>query len=215
MARYPSRVRGLNERQIVEAALELLDRDGLAGVTTRRVAEKLGVKSASLYWHVKNRERLLDLLSDRIVADARWPRPSAGWRETVRGLMREYLRCLLAHREAARVTAGRPPAGPNRLRGAELLLTSLLRAGLTERAAIDAGLVLTTYVVGFALEQQASEAAGRQVSILDAEFRAAYPTLAQLADKVRPGSTWNRFGAGLDLILNGVERQIRRRKTDC
>lgn len=197
-------MRGLDQDRIVEAALELLDRDGLVGVTTRRLAERLGVRSPSLYWHIRDREQLLGLLSDRIVADARWPEPSSGWRATAEGLMREYLRCLLAHRDAARVVAGRPPMGPNRLRGAEMLLRALLSAGLGEREAIDAGLVLTTYVVGFALEQQAAElsAAGNMQTDPD-----RYPTLARLSKAV-PAAGWARFEEGLRLILDGVQSRL-------
>jgi len=197
-------VRGLDQDRIVEAALELLDRDGLVGVTTRRLAERLGVRSPSLYWHIRDREQLLGLLSDRIVADARWPEPSSGWRATAEGLMREYLRCLLAHRDAARVVAGRPPMGPNRLRGAEMLLRALLSAGLGEPEAIDAGLVLTTYVVGFALEQQAAElsAAGNMQTDPD-----RYPTLARLSKAV-PAAGWARFEEGLRLILDGVQSRL-------
>lgn len=197
-------MRGLDQDRIVEAALELLDRDGLVGVTTRRLAERLGVRSPSLYWHIRDREQLLGLLSDRIVADARWPEPSSGWRATAEGLMREYLRCLLAHRDAARVVAGRPPMGPNRLRGAEMLLRALLSAGLREPEAIDAGLVLTTYVVGFALEQQAAElsAAGNMQTDPD-----RYPTLARLSKAV-PAAGWARFEEGLRLILDGVQSRL-------
>jgi len=196
-------VRGLDQDRIVDAALELLDQDGLAGVTTRRLADRLGVKSPSLYWHIRDRERLLDLLSDRIVADAKWPDPSSGWRETAEALMGEHLRCLLAHRDAARVVAGRPPIGPNRLRGAEMLLHALLSAGLAEVEAIDAGLVLTTYVVGFALEQQAAEPSP-SIEALDPN---RYPTLARLS-KALPTAGWARFDEGLRVILDGVEKRL-------
>lgn len=195
---------GLDRERIVEAALELLDRDGLAGVTTRRLAQRLGVKSPSLYWHLRDREELLGLLSDRIVADARWPEPSAGWRATAEGLMREYLRCLLAHRDAARVVAGRPPMGPNRLRGAEMLLSALLSAGLGEPEAIDAGLVLTTYVVGFALEQQAAEPPATSDVQADPD---RYPTLVRLSKAV-PVAGWARFEEGLRLILDGAQSRL-------
>jgi len=201
-------MRRLDRSQIVEAALELLDAQGLSGLTTRKVAERLGVKSASLYWHIRDREELLDLLSDRIVADARWPAASSGWREKVEGLMHEYLRCLLAHRDAARVAAGRPPAGPNRLRGAEMLLGALLDAGLSELESIDAGLVLTTYVVGFALEHQAAATASVGAPRLDDDFLEAYPTLGRLAE-VRPVTGSDRFGEGLQLILEGIGARIR------
>lgn len=200
----------LGQSQIVEAALELLDRDGLAGVTTRRLAATLGIKSASLYWHVRDREELLDLLSDRIVADAHWPAQTSGWRTRVEGLMTEYVRCLLAHRDAARVTAGRSPKGPNRLRVAEMLLSALLAAGLTDVDAIDAALVLTTYVVGFALEHQAAEAASRPVGSIDDAFSETYPTLSRLAYQMVPGTGPGRFHEGLKLVLDGVQASAKR-----
>lgn len=197
-------MRGLDQDQIVEAALELLDDHGLAGVTTRRVAERLGVKSASLYWHIRDREQLLGLLSDRIVADARWPEPSGNWRVTTEALMSEYLRCLLEHRDAARVVAGRPPLGPNRLRGAEMLLGALLSVGMSDAEAIDAGLVLTTYVVGFALERQAAEGSSPSDAVADPD---RYPTLARLSRAV-PASGWARFEEGLSLILDGLASRL-------
>lgn len=199
-------MRGLDRSQIVEAALELLDRDGLAGVTTRRIAERLGVKSASLYWHIKDRDELIGLLSDRVVADARWPEPGAGWRETAEGLMSEYLRCLLAHRDAARVVAGRPPLGPNRLRGAEMLLKALLAGGLSTLESYDAALVLTTYVVGFALEQQASDESSPSFTPVTLPVD-QYPTLAAMSElALRPGA--DRFGEGLRLLLDGIGTRL-------
>jgi len=94
--------------------------------------------------------------------------------------------------------------GPNRLRGAEMLLRALLSAGLGELEAIDAGLVLTTYVVGFALEQQAAElsAAGNMQTDPD-----RYPTLARLSKAV-PAAGWARFEEGLRLILDGVQSRL-------
>jgi TetR/AcrR family transcriptional regulator, tetracycline repressor protein len=202
-------VRGLDRDAIVEVALQLLDRDGLAGVTTRRLAERLGVKSPSLYWHIQDRDELLGLLSDRIVGDARWPESSEDWRGTAKALMSEYLRCLLSHRDAARVVAGRPPLGPNRLRGAEMLLRELLTAGLSETEAIDAGLVLTTYVVGFALERQAAQDSGQTI-VAEADPN-LYPTLTRLSRSV-PTSGWARFEEGLGLILDGLEVRLGRAK---
>jgi TetR/AcrR family tetracycline transcriptional repressor len=195
----------IDREQIVEAALQLLDEHGLAGVTTRKIADRLGVKSASLYWHVRNRDELLDLLADRVVADARWPEPSLSWRTQVESLMGEYLRCLLAHRDAAQLSAGRPPRGPRRLRGAETMLSALLAAGLSAQQAIDATLVLTTYVVGFALEHDA--AAAQPSGAASGAPRDHYPTLERLAPLLQPPGPVNRFEAGLAVILDGIEAQ--------
>jgi AcrR family transcriptional regulator len=198
------RVAGINREQIVEAALELLDEQGLTGVTTRKIAARLGVKSASLYWHLRSRDELLDLLADRIVADAHWPESAQPWRTVVEELMREYLRCLLAHRDAARVAAGRPPSGPYRLRGAETMLSALIAGGLGEQSAVDAALVLTTYVVGFALEHDAAAARPNDAASasLQSSLSDQYPTLGRLAALTEPA---DRFEQGLALILDGIE----------
>lgn len=99
--------------------------------------------------------------------------------------------------------------GPNRLGGAEMLLRGLLSAGLSEREAIDAGLVLTTYVVGFALEQQAAEQAPSGGHEADPD---RYPTLARLSSAV-PIAGWARFEEGLSLILDGVASRLASQRT--
>jgi len=131
-----------------------------------------------------------------------------GWAGALSGLAYrdEYLRCRLAHRDAARLSAGRPPTGPLRLRGAETLLTALLRSGLSADEAVDTGLVLTTYVVGFALEVQAAEATGSRPR--EAPSPEEFPTLTRLANLVKPGAPSRRFGHSLSLVLDGVEARI-------
>ena len=200
----------LDRTRIVEAALELLDRQGLAGVTTRKVAERLGVKSSSLYWHFRDREELLDVLADRIVADAHWPDPTLGWREQAEALMVEYLRCLMAHRDAARLSAGRAPAGPHRLRGAETMLTALVAGGLSDQDAVSATLVLTTYVVGFALELEGAIGTGSTASHGTSAGTPTrqYPTLSRMADLVYPDGPAYRFTHGLAFVLDGIAARI-------
>ena len=63
----------LDRSQIVQAALDLLDAVGFDGLTMRSLAKKLGVKAASLYWHVHDKQDLLSLLADEICASMREP----------------------------------------------------------------------------------------------------------------------------------------------
>jgi len=137
------RVRGrghsvIDRAVVVEAALGLLDDVGVEGLSMRRLAERLGVKAASLYWHVKNKEELLGLLADEICAGVREPDPDLPWRERAEALARENRRVLLLHRDAARILAGTVPEGPNRLRLAETMLGTLLEAGFSRRDAVRA-----------------------------------------------------------------------------
>src|SRR5947207_1084552 len=124
--------RPLDRPQIVHAALALLDEVGLDGLTMRHLAERLGIKAASLYRHVRDKEELLVLLADEISGET----PTVGegppgqeWQERLVDLARRYRHVLLAHRDAARLLANTRPAGPRRLRHIEAILGVLLAAG--------------------------------------------------------------------------------------
>ena len=74
-----SRQRPLTRDDVVRAGLETLDEVGLEGLTTRRVAQRLGVKSPSLYWHVRDKDELLSLIADAICAEIEPPREDQPW----------------------------------------------------------------------------------------------------------------------------------------
>ena len=69
----------LDRNRIVGAAVALLDEVGLAGLSTRRLATALGVQSATLYWHVRNKDELLDLVAEALCADAFTIDPALPW----------------------------------------------------------------------------------------------------------------------------------------
>ena len=77
--------RGLTRERLVEAALRLVNEEGLDGLSMRALAEKLDVKAASLYWHVRDRRELLELLAEGILQGIRRPRRGGGWRVSRRG----------------------------------------------------------------------------------------------------------------------------------
>src|SRR4051812_49645631 len=81
--------RPLTRDAIVEAALALLERDGLQGLSMRRLAQELGTGAASLYWHVGDKEELLSLMLDRIVGEAEVIEPDPeNWQEQVKEMLR-------------------------------------------------------------------------------------------------------------------------------
>src|SRR4029450_13359083 len=98
---------------IVEAALGLLEREGLQGVSMRKLAQELGTGAASLYWHVGDKEELLSLLLDRIVGESELPEPDPEhWQEQVKEMGRATRRLMKSHRDAAQLSMGRIPSGP-------------------------------------------------------------------------------------------------------
>src|SRR5215472_14591008 len=131
---------GLTREQVVRAALDLLDEVGLGGLSMRGLADRLGVKAASLYWHLRDKEQLLGLLSEAILEEV--PEPAEGaWRPLLEAFARDFRRVLLGHRDAARVVAGFQ-SGPAALRRYERLVAGLLAAGFTASDAADAAILL-------------------------------------------------------------------------
>ena len=109
--RARARAPPLTREQIVDAALVLLERDGLQGLSMRRLAQELGSGAASLYWHVGDKEELLSLLLDRIVGEARSPSPT---RRTGRSTVKEFARAtrrLLERAPRRRAALARPRPG--------------------------------------------------------------------------------------------------------
>src|SRR5215831_16089586 len=145
--------RTLDQAQVVRAALALLDEVGLDALTMRRLAERLNVKAASLYRHVKNKEELLALLGDEMTAEIPLPRGTGTWQERLAESAWNVRRGLLAHRDAARVLASTPPAGPRRLRHVEALLRILRAAGLKEQDAARAAYHFNNLVTEFAADE--------------------------------------------------------------
>ncbi|MEZ0448881.1 TetR/AcrR family transcriptional regulator C-terminal domain-containing protein [Cellulomonas sp. ICMP 17802] len=184
----------LDREQVVAEAVALLDADGLDGVTTRRLATRLGVQSPSLYWHVPNKAALVTAIADAILADLvrelSPPTPDEAWPDWLTGLARGLRRALLAHPDGARVvSAAQLSASMNAV--SELAMSALVAAGVPLRQARVITLATERFTVGYVLEEQAprpDETALRGWDL--AEFTAAHPTLiAGITDYFQDGRT--------------------------
>ncbi|MFI9569639.1 TetR/AcrR family transcriptional regulator [Streptomyces rishiriensis] len=207
---------GLTRQTLVAAALRVLEREGIAGLSMRKVGAELGVKAASLYWHVRNKEQLLDLLTDELMADAEPPPRQGDWREQLREYSLRYRRHLLAKRDAARVVAGRLALGPNLLRLMEEQLDRLREAGFSDADAAMANYLLGAFVQGFVLQEQApisasetegasrSEVAQMAAGRLRGLPEATFPNLVALAGDLTAPSMEDRFAFGLERLLDGL-----------
>jgi AcrR family transcriptional regulator len=149
--------KGITREKVVEAALELLDEKGIDGVTVRALAERLDVRAPALYWHLRNKQELLDEMGTTVlrrIADA-LPASGSDWREDLatyaRVLRNEYLR----HRDGARTFSGTRVSDPEVVvRIKEPLYRSWTEAGFTLQEADDALDVVVAFVVGFVIEEQ-------------------------------------------------------------
>jgi TetR/AcrR family tetracycline transcriptional repressor len=99
--------------QVINAALALLDEVGLEAITTRKLAQKLGVESATLYWHFRNKASLLEEMAATVLArhhSLPLAEDTAEWADWLANNARSFRRALLAHRDGALLHAGTTPA---------------------------------------------------------------------------------------------------------
>lgn len=203
----------VDRQRIVEAALELLNELGIDGLSTRALADRLGVRQPALYWHFKNRRALLDALNTEILARGHTrsaPAPGEDWRDFLRANARSFRGALLAYRDGARVHAG-TEADPQDLDDVEAQLAFLVAAGFPVTRAMETLVAVSRYVVGCVLEEQAEpldEAAVIEAEKLDTAAE-AYPLLAQALGYYRDGGYDAMFEAGLELLVLGAERRLR------
>jgi AcrR family transcriptional regulator len=200
--------------QVVRRGLELLNEGGFDGLTMRRLAEKLGIKAASLYNHVKDKDELLALMANAICAEIPDLDHSKPWREQAEAMALQVRTVLLAHRDGARVLAATPPVGAHRLRLIEQLLHALVGAGLSRARVVDAAFVMNSYVVGFVLDETLGYPTDTAlVKRMREEGRRwfkslpkhQYPTLVALADELVDAPADRRFKLGLRALLDGLQ----------
>jgi TetR/AcrR family tetracycline transcriptional repressor len=142
---------------VVRAALELLDKVGLDGLTTRRLAEELGVQGPALYWHFKNKQELIDEMARALIAEAHGPMEQGeDWAAWLVRTGRRLRHTLLSHRDGARLLAGyRPSTAHGRLDPA-VIFKPLIDAGFAMPDALWAMLAVTRFSFGWAMDEQAA-----------------------------------------------------------
>ncbi|MGN6605552.1 MAG: TetR/AcrR family transcriptional regulator [Jatrophihabitans sp.] len=203
--RPPARTdRGVLSRdEVIAEATRLLQRDGLAAVSIRSVATRLGVTPMALYRHVANKDDLLDEVVDRLFAD-RW-RPAVDdrdWRRWITEAADRFRGFLVEQPAALHVYLRHPVVAPVAAERMDACLDVLTRGLGARPAARRAYAALQTYTIGFAALEANREAAGAA----PAAGRARVPTAAEerrrreLASYSSPA----QFRAGLAALLRGV-----------
>ena len=205
--------RPLTRDAIVDAALVLLEREGIDGLSMRKLAQELDAGAASLYWHVGDKEELLSLLLDRIVGEQKIPDPDPEhWQDQVREMAREARELFRSHRDSARLSMGRIPTGPNSLPVMERTLAVLAAAALPPRVIAYAADLFALYVGAFAYEE--SIAREGDPAQFDEYLRSlppeAFPVITSLAADLTMGDADERFEFGVELLLAGLEALAQR-----
>ncbi|SHN12083.1 TetR/AcrR family transcriptional regulator [Actinacidiphila paucisporea] len=197
----------LSRDRIVTAALALIDGEGLAALSTRRLAAELGVSGPSLYNHFATKEAILDAVADAVVdqVDLSMFGGDRDWRQALLDWGRSYRAALTEHPNIVPFLATGPGLRPAGLRMADAVFGGMVEAGWPPAQATHIGALMRYFVTGSAL----GSFAGGFVGDADAYDPADYPHLGQahLLARNRERIDEGAFETGLRALLDGLALQ--------
>jgi AcrR family transcriptional regulator len=204
----------LTRERVLDAAMAIADREGLDALTMRRLADALGAGAMSVYHHVPSKDAILDGILERVVWEMELPAGSH-WRPALKRAAMSAHEALGRHPWAAAALLGGERTSPARLRHTDAILGCLRNAGFSDVETDLAYHVLDSHVMGFSLWLAGISAGLQRLGPLRNAFDLFDPAeLPHLAEHVgvhlreQPADQPGAFEYGLDLILDGLERQL-------
>jgi AcrR family transcriptional regulator len=217
-ARQPSSRAPLTRQAIVDAALHVLDAEGVDGLSMRRVGEELGAGAASIYWHVRNKDELLQLVFERVMEEAELPPPDPSrWQEQLGALAVQMRAILNRHRDVARISLGRVPTGPTVAVFTEWMFTLLKPVGIPDKVIAYLGDLFGLYVGAFAFEESLGAGSFDTQGLPPEQFldmvkdymrslpEDRFPYTRQAADLIFASDRDDRYAFGVDLLIRGLQ----------
>ena len=218
------RRRPLSLDSIVDVALRIVDEEGTEAVSMRRVAAEFDTGPASLYAYVANKEELLRCVLERIIEEIVVPEGDT-WQEVVRGFAFQTRRIFQRHGDAARLSFAHIPSGNAMLEGTERVLGAMIEGGVPDKVAAWSLDILALYVAadafeGWLMQQRFDDGSGRDPEEVSAEFvdevhatfaampADRFPYLARTTGVMMAGSSDERFGFGIDMLIAGFAAQV-------
>ncbi|MEU5956077.1 TetR/AcrR family transcriptional regulator [Streptomyces sp. NPDC047525] len=221
---------GLDRDRITEVTVRLLDEEGLAKFSMRRLAAELNVTAMSVYWYVDTKDDLLELALDAAAGEMTLPDPdsasSEGWQERLRELAQEYRELLVRHPWVSPLVGNFLNIGPNWIKFALAVQVVVRGTGLPTEKQAGAIAAVFQFVYGFGTVQGHYIARCTAAGLTPEEYFkeamgavSAHPameeTLHSSSDmmEARGGSTveemWELdFRVALDLLVAGIEATL-------
>ena len=144
---------GLSKQRVVAEAIRLADREGIDGLSMRRLAGALDAGAMSLYHYVANKEELLDAMIDVVFEEIELPPEQTDWQSAMRRKAVSARQVLARHPWAIGLLESRTSPGPANLRHHETVTACLRKAGFPVLMATHANWLLDSYVYGFAMQE--------------------------------------------------------------
>ena len=209
----------LSRERVLLKAVDVADRDGLEGLSMRRLGQELGVDAMALYRHVRSKDDLLDGIIEVVVGQIDRVSPRDDWKAALREQVMAARGVMLRHPWAKQVLEERGTAGAAVIGYIDGVLAIVRGGGFSLDLSHHTLHVLGSRIVGFSqdlFEDKASEPPPPEVAALLARTIAQYPYVAEMAGSVSHDGVLGacdddvEFAFGLDLILDGLERTLAR-----
>ena len=205
----------LSKERVLRAAVALADEGGIESLTMRKLAQELGVEAMSLYYHVANKNDILDGMVDVVFSEIGLPPGGVGWKTAMRERAISTRKVLSLHPWATSMMQSRPNPGPALLRHHDWVIGTLRESEFSIELTAHAFSAMDAYIYGFALQEEtlpfdaAEEVAAIAEAFLENFPSDEYPYLAELSVEhiMKPRYDYgDEFEFGLDLVLDGLER---------
>jgi TetR/AcrR family transcriptional regulator, tetracycline repressor protein len=202
--------RRLSKRRILEAAVRIVDSEGLEALSMRRLGAELGVEAMSLYNHVPNKEALLDGMVELLLGELEVPPESEGWESRVREAYRAFRRLAHEHPNVFPLLVVRPPDTMDGVWLVEEFLKTLREAGFDPETALYAFRALSSFASGYAMAEIRGFAMEPASGRLGASTLAPgeFPHIHELDDRLEAVDHDAEFEFGLDLIIAGLKEKL-------
>ena len=205
----------LSRERVLSAAVALADEGGIEALTMRKLARELGVEAMSLYYHVANKDDILDGMVDVVFGEIDLPAGEIGWKAAMRQRAISTRKVLSLHPWATSMMQSRPNPGPALLHHHNWVIGTLRESGFSIELTAHAFSAMDAYIYGFSLQEEtlpfdsAEDVAAIVEAFLEQFPVDEYPHLAELSVEhiMKPGYDYaDEFDFGLKLILDGLER---------
>ncbi|MCT2344839.1 TetR/AcrR family transcriptional regulator C-terminal domain-containing protein [Niallia taxi] len=209
--------KNVSKEAIINAALEILREQGLSHVTMRNVAARLKIKAPALYWYIKNKQELLELLGEYIACQFTFPKECSSWEEEVELFSLELRRVLLSVPDGAEIMMVTLPVTKQRLLLINRTFAIFHRSGLREDKIFQAVNFINTYVTSYVLDEQKQQRMLEEIGFeaVQDKFSEAIAALSKAEAPyiyhhfLSPNEglkSSNDFLSGLKVIIKGLQQ---------
>lgn len=201
----PAAGQSISPQQIIEAALRIIEVEGIDQLSMRRLGQELGVQAMALYNHYNGKEAILDAVAGHILSEIPLPPKGGSWKSRIKTLCCGIRSAAQKNPNLFRVAMTRPLPPALSLPLIDAALSALAGAGLSLKEQAGAYHTLRLYVRAFCL-WEIEEYINKPDTFDLASMMRNYPDAAEVVKLNFSADADNQFEQGINLILRGLSK---------